>query len=85
MLQLGLVAVAFAAASAAVRLFLVQLLMCSHVLQEGKVFPAVRTFIRLLACVYDKMLLQVATEAKALATHFALIRLVLGMYAHMKL
>lgn len=82
-LQLGLIAVTFAATSAAEWFFLVQLLMCSHVLQEGKVFPTVWTFVRLLACMYDEMLLQVATESKALATNFALVRLVLGMYAHM--
>ena len=85
MLQLGFVAVAFAAVGAAKRLFLVQLLMGSHVLQEGKVLPTVWTFIWLLACVDNKMLLQVATESKALAAHFALVRLVFGMYAHMQL
>lgn len=56
-LQLGLIAVTFAAASAAERLFLMQLLMCSHVLQEGKVFPTVGTFVWLLARMYDEMLL----------------------------
>lgn len=56
-LQLGLVAVAFAAAGAAERFLLMQLLMCSHVLQEGKVLPTVWAFIWLLACMDDEMLL----------------------------
>lgn len=56
-LQLGLVAVAFAAAGAAEWFLLMQLLMCFHVLQEGKVLPTVRTFVWLLACVNDEMLL----------------------------
>lgn len=84
-LKLGLVAVAFAAAGAAERFFLMKLLVGFHVLQEGKVLPAIRTFVWLLARMDDEMLLQVATKSKALATHFALVRLVLGMYAHVQL
>lgn len=56
-LQLGLVAVAFAAAGAAERFFLMQLLMRFHVLQEGKVLPTVGTLVWLLACMDDEMLL----------------------------
>lgn len=84
-LQLGFVAVAFAAVSAAERLLLVQPLVRSHVLQKGEVLPAVGTFIRLLARVDDEVLLQVAAEPEALAAHFALVRLVLGMNAHVQL
>lgn len=56
-LQLCLIAVTFAAAGAAERFFLMQLLMCFHVLQEGKVLPTVGTFVWLLARVDDEMLL----------------------------
>ncbi|CAG6015743.1 unnamed protein product, partial [Menidia menidia] len=72
-LQLGFVTVAFAAAGAAEGLFLVQLLMCSHVLQEGKLLPTLGAFVWLLARVDDDMLLQVAAESKTLAAHFALV------------
>jgi len=85
LLELRLVAVAFAAAGAAERFLLVQLLVRFHVLQEGKVLPTVGTFVRLLARVDDAVLLQVAAESKALAAHFALVRPVLGMYAHVQL
>lgn len=56
-LQLGFIAVAFTAAGAAKRFFLMQLLMRSHVLQEGKVLPTVGAFVWLLACMYNEMLL----------------------------
>lgn len=57
LLQLGLVAVAFAAAGAAEWLLLVQPLVRPHVLQEGEVFATVGTLVRPLACVDDEMLL----------------------------
>lgn len=81
-LELGLVAVAFATARAAERLLLVQLLVSPHVLQEGKILSTIGAFVRLFARVDNEMLLQVAAESETLATHFALVRLVLGMYAH---
>lgn len=84
-LKLGLITITFAAASTTEWFLLMQLLMRLHVLKEGKVLPTVRTFVWLLACVDDEMLLQVAAESKALATHFALVGLVLGMNAHMQL
>lgn len=85
LLELRLAAVPFTAAGAAERLLLVQLLVSPHVLKEGKVLPAIWTFVRLLARVDDEMLLQVAAESETLATNFALVWLVLGMYSHVQL
>lgn len=64
LLQLGLVAVAFAAAGATERFLLMKPLMGSHVLQKGKLFATVRTFVGLLACMNDDVLLQIAVESK---------------------
>lgn len=85
LLQLGLVAVAFAAAGAAEGFLLMQLLVRSHVLQKGEVFSTVGTPERLLARVDDEVLLQVAAEPKGLAADFTLVRFVLGVHAHVQL
>lgn len=85
LLQLGFVAVAFAAAGAAEGLLLMQLLVRSHVLQKGEIFAAVGALVRLLARVDDEVLLQVAAKPKGLATDFTLVRLVLGMHPHVQL
>lgn len=85
LLQLGLVAVAFAAAGAAEGFLLMQLLVRSHVLQKGEVFSTVGTPERLLARVDDEVLLQVAAEPKGLATDFTLVRFVLGVHPHVQL
>lgn len=84
-LQLAFIGVALTARGALEWLLLVQLLMRLHVLQESKVPATVGALVRLLARVDDKVLLQVAAEAEALSANFALVRLVLGMYAHMQL
>lgn len=85
LLQLRLVAVAFAAAGAAEGLLLVQPLVRPHVLQEGEVFAAVGTLVRPLARVDDEMLLQVAAEPEGLAAVLTLVGFVLGMHPHVQL
>lgn len=84
-LQLALVPVALATVGALERLLLVQLLVRLHVLQESKVSAAVGALVWLLAGVDDEVLLQIAAKAEALSANLALVRLVLGMYAHVQL